>query len=230
MARKTKEEAEATRVGILNAAELCFLEEGVFRTTLEHIAARAGYSRGAVYWHFKNKLEVLDAVMDRVELPIFSGLQQLTLAGGDWPLRGLREFLKSAFEEFERSPHARNAIEISFLRCEFVEETRAVLVRQQKGAALALEHMTQAFMQAQRLRQLRDGLDPAVCAMAIHCMIYGALREWRLNPNTVSLQRDGLTALDAALGGFAVAGALQEDREAASRRKAGRRAVAPRSR
>lgn len=230
MARKTKEDAEATRVGILNAAELCFLQEGVFRTTLEHIAARAGYSRGAVYWHFKNKLEVLDAVMDRVELPIFSGLQQVALAGSDWPMRELREFFKNAFDEFARNPHARNAIEIGLLRCEFVEETKPVLVRQQKGASLALGHMTVAFRHAQRLRQLREGLDPAVCAMTIHWLIYGALREWLLNPKTVSLRRDGLAALDAVLGGFTVAGALQRDDEAAKHRKAGRRAAAPRSR
>lgn len=55
MARKTKEDTQATREGILDAAEACFHEHGVARTTLEMIGARAGYTRGAVYWHFKNK-------------------------------------------------------------------------------------------------------------------------------------------------------------------------------
>lgn len=207
MVRKTREDAAATREGILDAAEQCFLEEGVFRTTLEHVASRAGFTRGAVYWHFKNKLEVFDAVMDRVEVPVFTGLQQL--AGAAQPILEMREFFKQAFEEFVRNPHARNAIEINLLRCELVDETRSVLERQQKNAAQALSHMTEGFRQAQRLGQLRNDMDPATCAMALHWLVQGALREWLLNPDSMSLQRDGLAALEAALRGFAVEGALQ---------------------
>lgn len=44
MARKTKEDTQATREGILDAAEACFHEHGVARTTLEMIGARAGYT------------------------------------------------------------------------------------------------------------------------------------------------------------------------------------------
>ena len=65
MARKTKEEAQATRAGILDAAQACFHEFGVAGTSLAMIGARAGYTRGAVYWHFKNKTEVLTAMIDR---------------------------------------------------------------------------------------------------------------------------------------------------------------------
>jgi TetR/AcrR family acrAB operon transcriptional repressor len=203
VARKTKEESEATREGILNAAEVCFLHEGVFRTTLERIAERAGYSRGAVYWHFKNKLEVLDAVMHRIEVPIFIGLEQVALAANERPLREFRQFFKNAFDEFARNAHARNGIEITLLKCELVEETRPILLRQQRVSAVALGHMKETFRNAQRLGQLRKGLDPEVCATTIHYVIQGALREWLLNPKAHSLQRDGLAALDATLGGFA---------------------------
>jgi TetR/AcrR family acrAB operon transcriptional repressor len=54
MARKTKEEAQETRNAILDAAELVFQEHGVSHTSLAEIAAAAGVTRGAVYWHFAN--------------------------------------------------------------------------------------------------------------------------------------------------------------------------------
>ena len=206
MARKTKEESEATREGILNAAELCFLNEGVFRTTLEHIAERAGYSRGAVYWHFKNKLEVLDAVLHRIEVPIFAGLEQVAQTEHERPLQAFRQFYKDAFDGFVRNEHARNAIEILFLKCELVAETRPILLRQQKNAAIALAQTREIFKNAQRLRQLRDGLDPTVCATTINYLLSGAIRDWLLNPNTHALERDGLAALDATLTAFAVDG------------------------
>ena len=61
MARRTKEEAQATREDILDAAQACFHEYGVAGTSLAMIGTRAGYTRGAVYWHFRNKIEVLEA-------------------------------------------------------------------------------------------------------------------------------------------------------------------------
>ncbi|HEX7115817.1 MAG TPA: TetR family transcriptional regulator [Steroidobacter sp.] len=220
MARKTKEETEATREGILDAAELCFLEQGVFRTTLEHIAARAGHTRGAVYWHFKNKLEVLHAVMDRVEVPIFTGLEQLA-AEKERPLLALRAFYEHAFDEMVRTPHARNAIEITMLRCEYAEETKEIFARKRRVAAMALARIVETLRRAQRRGQLRKGVEPVSAARAIHFLVTGAVREWVLDPGKLSLPREGMAALDLLLDGIAAEGALgkNELRRVDSRRK-----------
>ncbi|EPK1419543.1 TetR family transcriptional regulator, partial [Pseudomonas aeruginosa] len=61
MARKTKEESQKTRDGILDAA----LEKGVGTTAMADLADAAGVSRGAVYGHYKNKIEVCLAMCDR---------------------------------------------------------------------------------------------------------------------------------------------------------------------
>ena len=47
MARRTKEEAQATRVQILDAAERVFHAQGVSRASLAEVAKAAGVSRGA---------------------------------------------------------------------------------------------------------------------------------------------------------------------------------------
>jgi TetR/AcrR family acrAB operon transcriptional repressor len=57
--------AEVRREEILAAAQACFREEGYHRTTVDDIAARAGLSKGAIYWHFKGKREVFYALFDR---------------------------------------------------------------------------------------------------------------------------------------------------------------------
>ena len=59
MGRNSKEEAAKTRERILKAALILFSEKGYNRTTFVHIAARIGVSKGAVYWHFKNKPSLL---------------------------------------------------------------------------------------------------------------------------------------------------------------------------
>ena len=50
LARRTKEDAFATRNSLLDAAEQVFYEQGVARASLNEIAQRAGATRGAVYW------------------------------------------------------------------------------------------------------------------------------------------------------------------------------------
>ena len=70
MVRKTKEEAQETRNAILDAAERVFLERGVSHTSLAEIAAAAGVTRGAIYWHFANKSDVFDALFERVFAPL----------------------------------------------------------------------------------------------------------------------------------------------------------------
>ena len=68
--RKTKEEAQETRNLILDTAETVFSEKGVSRTTLNDIAKAADLTRGAIYWHFKNKADLFDAMLQRVILPM----------------------------------------------------------------------------------------------------------------------------------------------------------------
>src|SRR3546814_20198970 len=68
LARKTKQGAEKTRNEILDAAEILFSERGASRTSLEEIARAAGVTRGAVYWHFRNKVDLFEAMQDRVKI------------------------------------------------------------------------------------------------------------------------------------------------------------------
>lgn len=66
MARRTKEEAEETRGKILMAALDLFSEKGYSRTTLANIATHIGMTRGAVYWHFAGKSDLLAAMMNHM--------------------------------------------------------------------------------------------------------------------------------------------------------------------
>jgi TetR/AcrR family acrAB operon transcriptional repressor len=64
MARRTKEEAAETRQQILETALDVFSKKGFSRTTFVDIAGQIGLSKGAVYWHFKTKTDLLVALID----------------------------------------------------------------------------------------------------------------------------------------------------------------------
>lgn len=62
--RKTKEEAEATRQAILESAVNVFYEKGYSKTTFDEIAKRINLTKGAVYWYFRNKPDVIAAIIN----------------------------------------------------------------------------------------------------------------------------------------------------------------------
>ena len=59
MARKCKEDAEKTRQAVIESALDVFSEKGYAKATFDEIAARAGFTKGAVYWYFRNKADPL---------------------------------------------------------------------------------------------------------------------------------------------------------------------------
>ena len=63
MVRKTKEDAQETRKLILKTALDLFSNRGYSKVTFDEIAKTIGLSKGAVYWHFKNKADLLSALI-----------------------------------------------------------------------------------------------------------------------------------------------------------------------
>jgi len=54
----------ATKAKLLDAAQALFAEQGFEKTQLEEVAARAGYSRGAIYAHYSSKEDLFLELME----------------------------------------------------------------------------------------------------------------------------------------------------------------------
>jgi TetR/AcrR family transcriptional regulator, acrAB operon repressor len=65
--KRTKEEAEATKERIVKAAVRVFAEQGFNGASLSDIATQAGVTRGAIYWHFKNKEALIEELLQRID-------------------------------------------------------------------------------------------------------------------------------------------------------------------
>lgn len=63
--RRSKEEAMETRRAILRVALDCFSTRGYALTTFNDIASRIHLTKGAVFWHFKSKEELLAELIVR---------------------------------------------------------------------------------------------------------------------------------------------------------------------
>ncbi len=208
MARKTKEDTQATREGILDAAESCFHEHGVARTTLEMIGARAGYTRGAVYWHFKNKIEVLVGVIERVRLPFMQELDRAATETRNTPVLDLRSVMLASLTDLAQDERLRKTMEI-MLRSDSSADSKVLADLQQEGFRDGLERMARAMRRAQQLGQLKPGANPDAAARMLHATILGVLHGAMVEPELMDIQRDGMLALDITLAAYVREGVFE---------------------
>ena len=65
--RRKAQQSEATRSALLKAARKLFTDRGYADTATEEVVRRARVTRGALYHHFRDKLDLFKAVLDAEE-------------------------------------------------------------------------------------------------------------------------------------------------------------------
>ena len=202
MARRTKEDALVTRDQILDAAEHVFQRRGVSRTSLQEIALEAGLTRGAIYWHFQNKADVFDAMLQRVTLPMEASFNsQPELEAAD-PLQHLRRNVASAFHQTVHDEQVRRVFEIASHKVEYVDELQALRERHISERAECLADLDRLLTLAAKGGQLALGAAVQGAAIGLHALIDGLMHNWLLQPEAFDLEVVGAQALDAYLAGL----------------------------
>lgn len=199
MARRTKEDALTTRAALLDAAMRVFGRRGVARSTLAEIAQEAGLTRGAVYWHFKDKADIFNAMMDRVTLPLEGDLQGLANVQGD-PVVHLIEHVRRALHQIETDLQTQRALEIATLMIEHVDELGSVRERYIESHRHMLAVIVRTFEQAATLRRQALPAPAPTLAAGYHALVRGMVFAWLLNRG-FPLEQTTLKAVEVYLAG-----------------------------
>ena len=204
MVRRTKEDAQATRDRLLDAADRLFQAKGVSRTSLNDIAVAAGTTRGAIYWHFRDKADLFNAMMERVTLPLENAFQPRA-AQGDDPLVGLRQGVFGCLRRAARDEQTRRVLEVATQKVEYVDELGAVRARHLAVREQFLGQMRRALRGGARRRGVRLAVAAPVAAQGLHALLDGLIQNWLLDCSAFDLERTGQQAMDAYLAGLGLA-------------------------
>lgn len=199
MARRTKEDALATRDSILDAAEQLFLEQGVSRTTLQHIATAAGVTRGAIYWHFDDKAALFNAMMERAKMPLETAMELIGQKELPDAMAELRESILCVWRVTMNDPKARRVFEIATFKMELVDDMAAVRERRLEGKARWMARAENRIRAGIRHGQLREGLPVRAVALGLFALLDGLLRNWLLDPEGYHLLKTGQQIIDMHL-------------------------------
>ncbi|MCW8195909.1 TetR family transcriptional regulator [Proteobacteria bacterium 005FR1] len=202
MARKTKAEALATRADILDAAIQVFMDKGVAGATLEQIAEAAGVTRGAIYWHFKNKLEIFRELNNEVQSSFVQTLLEDLDREHEEPLEQLRELCIELLVDLERNPRKRSILLILFLRCDYSGEMAAELQQQQENQRKNVRVFANYFKRAIDKGHLAREVDPNVLSMSLMCYLSGIVFESFRCPGALNLKSNAGKLVDQFFSGL----------------------------
>ena len=188
MARKTKAQAQETKSLLIEAAIDCFASRGVSATSLSEIAEHAGMTRGAIYWHFKNKTELFKEIWVNSDQEIdLLHLEFASLYPND-PLGQLKHFLISFLQSLVVDERRRKIMEIIYHKCEFVGEMQSMNQLDQKLILEDYPKIAEKLSLCIQAKQLPPTLDTRRSAVVCRAYITGVIENWLFSPASFDMQ------------------------------------------
>ena len=202
MVKKTREDALATRDALLTAALQTFRERGVAHTRLSDVAARAGVTRGAIYWHFKDKAELFAAVCERGTLPVEALLAEASRTVQRDPLATVKQLALMALKQLAGHADTQAMFDVIFHKCKFTDELAPVVAKNDADRSACLTQVQALFEQAVAVGQLPAHTDTFLATQGMHAYMVGLMREWVLTPGSYDLAACAEPLLDTYLAGL----------------------------
>ena len=193
------ERRQQTRQDLISAAEACFVSRGFHASSVDEVAERAGYTKGAVYSNFASKEDLFFAVYERrVEQVLTEVVPDLRQLGAE---RAFDQLAAGAIQRRDRDDGWR-AVFFEF----WAHVVRHPELRERFAAIHArfLEPMADAVQQLAEDRGLTLPSDVTASQVAVawNAMEVGLNLERLTQPQTVNrplARRMGRLLLDAVL-------------------------------
>lgn len=199
--RKTKIEALKTKEYLMMAALETFYKKGVARASLNEIAQTAGVTRGALYWHFKNKEDLFDGLFQRISDDIENCLvQDLENSHKDkdsW--LNLRLTLLKFFERLENNNLHNKFYNILFLKCEHTAQNEAIISLVDKYRTLWSQKLNAILAECVVQHALDKNLDIEFATVFVKCNIDGLIQQWLAAPHNFELNQVAPRVVDITL-------------------------------
>ncbi|HLW00906.1 MAG TPA: TetR family transcriptional regulator [Ktedonobacterales bacterium] len=202
MVRKTKEEAAATRQALLDAALIVFSQKGYTAATLEEIAEHAGVSRGAIYWHFRSKADLYNALVEETSTRAESIIQQAVAQRGSI-LETHRRIMTGLLVMMEEEPTYRAVQELVLFKTEVTPDLEEGIKAKAAALRTVEARVAASLREGIAAGEVRADLDPLIGARASLTYINGIIFTWLVDPQAFSLRESAPALVDVYIRGIA---------------------------
>jgi TetR/AcrR family acrAB operon transcriptional repressor len=172
MVRKTRAEALETREKLLESALDVMSEHPFSSVSMSEIASRVGLSKGAAYWHFKNKSDILLNLVEKI-----CSLASRDLFDVEHPphaMRDIREYYRRKMLRAFESERVKKINRLMHRRDEWPEDVREKVIAMIIAGAMAERDMVkQIFVMAQEDGTVRRELPAHDIATLLTAIFHG---------------------------------------------------------
>jgi AcrR family transcriptional regulator len=176
-------QSQETANRILTQAMRMFLAKGYHGSSIDDITHAAGVTKGALYWHFKSKEDLLKRIVEEFEKRFLDGLiQAVKDARGDTHDKFEKYFrYNAAFSYYNREL----CVSFTTLAAELVgahhgtePEFRRIYKKYQK-------FLSRLILQGKKERFFKKEIDSDLAALIIIAFHDGILIRWFMNQNEI---------------------------------------------
>lgn len=197
--RKTKAEAQQTKQALLASALDIFYQRGISQASLHEIATAAGVTRGALYWHFKNKEDLFDALFQQMFSQISTQLNEDIANSSPDILNNLIQTMQQLFQRLTTDNDYYKFCHILHLNCEHTADNQAIVQLLQKYQNMWHQNLCTAFLICQQQNTLSTELDATQAALYFQALFMGLTTLWLANPASFNITAIAPRFIETAL-------------------------------
>ena len=170
---------------IIEVAIKLIAEHGIQHLTIKNIAEKIGVSEPALYRHFKNKFDILKAVIEYFKIKMQPAFEKLEEADGS--LKGIENFILEHFEIFNLNHDLARVI---FSESNFQNEEK-LIIQLNRMMNYSRRILEDAINSGQISGEIRVDID----ASSIVRIIIGSMRllvtQWSMSDMVFDLKSEG---------------------------------------
>lgn len=175
--------SEDTMARILNQAMRLFLEKGYHGTSIEDITQAAGLTRGALYWHYASKEDLLKKISEEFEKRFLDGL-----------IHDVGEVKGGALDKFEKIfrynaafAYYNRELCVSFtaLAVEFVGAHHEIEIKFRRIYKKYQNFLSNLILQGKKEKVFKEEINADLTALAIMAFHDGILLHWSMRRNKI---------------------------------------------
>ncbi len=188
--RRTKEDAEQTRQAILESAMDIFYEKGYSKTTFDEIAKRINLTKGAVYWYFRNKPDIVAALINDFVQKHIKRLEEFRAGKEEENLDILADMMLLAYHHMKKNPLEYKFI--FFITCQ-MEWSEAILVKirplVEQTSEISRKLMTDTLLKLKKNKKIKDDTDVEKITEILQAMWMGMLENYLAKRMTLDFEQ-----------------------------------------
>lgn len=188
--RRTKEEAQKTREGIFRSSLKLFIEKGYDSTTINDITQKAGVTKGALYWHFKDKDAILGEIIEYYDRETVNNLP-IVLGANASSLMKIKFLTYPHIPDFKSKKKLKNFFR---LKVEISNYNRKRGT--QPYALLFIKELTTLFEEAKASGDVNRDVEENVAALTVSLLITGTYIKYDIDEAFFKNVKDIASVMD----------------------------------